>query len=180
MALADGQWSNFIGKIINKIPDNGLRTTARYAMVTRDTALFQALARSVQYGDFVAKSILYDDLTRRRKMDSKDAIAMVSESFVNYNQLAGRGRDFVEKMGLLWFYHFKLRAMKEAAYMARHHPIRSLMMMGPLGLDAFGSPLTDNIGSVALDGRLPYSVGPEMGFEAWKLNPWVNAAGAVF
>jgi hypothetical protein len=180
MALAEGKWSNFVAKMINKIPDNGLRTTARYGMVSRDTAFFQALARSVQYGDFVAKAILYDDQVNRKKLSSKDAVAVVSESFINYNQLAGRGRDIAEKMGLLWFYHFKLRAAKEAIYMARHHPIKSLMMMGPLGLDNFGSPITDNIGSVAVDGRLPYSIGWGQGLDAWKMNPWVQVSAAVF
>ncbi|MBX3573182.1 MAG: hypothetical protein KF694_12600 [Mesorhizobium sp.] len=79
LALADGKWTNWVERKINNLP-NGLKTIARYGLVTRDTALYQGLARSVQYGDFVAKAILYDDLAIRKKMDRKEAIAAVSEN----------------------------------------------------------------------------------------------------
>ncbi len=66
LALADGEWANWVERKVASLPD-ALRTPARYALVTRDTALFQGLARSVQYGDFVAKAILYDDLIAGRR-----------------------------------------------------------------------------------------------------------------
>ena len=66
LALADGKWTNFVERKVAELPP-GFRTAARYALVTSDTALFQGLARSVQYGDFVAKAILYDDLVKRKK-----------------------------------------------------------------------------------------------------------------
>ena len=89
--------------------------TAPNAFVTRDTALFQGLARSVQYGDFIAKAMLYDDLTKRQKKSHKEAAAGVSEAFVNYNFLAGRDRQYPESAGLLWFWNYKIRIMKIAA-----------------------------------------------------------------
>ena len=98
--------------------------------------MFQALSRSVQYGDFIMKAILYDDLVNRQtsditgkhvKISSKDAIATVNQAFVPYNHLSGRGRHYLESMGLLWFYNYKLRIMKESAYLLRHNPLRSLL-----------------------------------------------------
>lgn len=80
LALADGKWTNFVERKISELPD-GIRTVARYALVTRDTALYQGLARSVQYGDFVAKAILYDDLKGRKKMVPVEAIAAEREAF---------------------------------------------------------------------------------------------------
>lgn len=133
LALADGKWTNFVERKINDLP-GGFRTIARYALVTRDTALYQGLARSVQYGDFIAKSILYDDLVKRKKLASQEAIGTVNESFVNYNRLAGRGRQYLESVGLMWFYSYKIRSMKEAAYMLRNNPLKSLLMMGLPGL----------------------------------------------
>jgi hypothetical protein len=64
LALADGKWSDWIERKVHDLPA-GVNTTARYLLVTRDTSLFQGLARAVQYGDFVAKAILYDDLVKR-------------------------------------------------------------------------------------------------------------------
>jgi hypothetical protein len=64
LAIADGKWTNWLERKVASLPD-AIRTPVRYALITRDTALFQGLARSVQYGDFVAKAILFDDLTKR-------------------------------------------------------------------------------------------------------------------
>jgi hypothetical protein len=180
LALADGKWSNFMDKLIAKIPDGPLRTTARYGLVTRDTALFQALAKAVQYGDFVGKAILYDDLTKRQKVANKEAIATVNQAFVPYNNLSGRGRHYLESLGLLWFYNYKLRVMKESVYLLRHHPFRALVMMGIPGLNGIDSPLDSNFLTNLINGRLGASVGPEMAFDSWTLNPWVNGFRTAF
>ena len=171
LALSDGRWSNFLEKKINSL-DGPLREIARYGLVTRDTALFQGLARAVQYGDFVAKAVLYDDLVKRKKVDSKDAVAQVNEAFVNYNRSPGRSRQYLESVGLLWFYNYKLRILKEAVFMLRNNPVRSLLM---LSLPGIGSPMMDNVVTKGLEGNLPDSIGPSMAFGSWQLNPWINA-----
>lgn len=176
LAISNGKWANFIEKRVASLPEP-IRTPARYALVTRDTALFQGLARAVQYGDFVAKAVLYDDLVSRKKQKPEEAIATLNEAFVNYNRLAGRTRQYAESIGLLWFYNYKLRIMKEAAYMLRHNPLRSLLVVSvpklPL-IGDLGTPVTDNILALGVDGKLGYSIGPGMGLGVWKLNPWIN------
>jgi hypothetical protein len=177
VALAKGQWANFAEAFASKVPE-GLRTPYRYGLITRDTALFKGLTRAVQYGDFLGKAILYDDLTRRQSLSKEDALIQISEEFINYNRLAGRTRNYLESVGLLWFWNFKLRSMKVALSMIRHNPLRSLMftvgvphlpMIGDIG-----SPLTDNFLGVAADGKLDYSIGPGMGLGIFSLNPWYN------
>jgi hypothetical protein len=178
LSLANGTWTDWVERKVNQLREP-LRTPARYALITRDTTLFQGLARAVQYGDFVAKAVLYDDLTKRKKMTQKDAIATVNEAFVNYNRLAGRGRQYLESVGLLWFYNYKLRILKEAAYQLRHNPLRSLMAVAVPGLPLIGdigTPVTDNILALFNDGKLGYSIGPGMGLGSWQLNPWLNLA----
>lgn len=170
LALAEGKWGEWSERLATKMP-NGLQTAWRYGFITRDTALFQGLGKATQYGDFLGKAILYEDLTRRRKMGKEEALAQVGEAFVNYNRLSGRSRQYLESVGLLWFYNFKLRSIKEAAYMLRHHPLRSMLMMAMPG----SSVITDNLVGVALDGKLGFSMGPSMGLNAFALNPWVNA-----
>lgn len=176
LALADGKWTDFVERKVNELPD-GLRTPARYAFLTRDTALFQGLARSVQYGDFVAKAILYDDLVRRKRKAKVEAVAAVNEAFVNYNRLAGRGRQYLESVGLMWFYNYKIRIMKEAAYMMRNNPLRSLMTVAAPALPLIGNigtPIGDNAIALFNDGKLGYSIGPGMGLNSFGLNPWLN------
>jgi hypothetical protein len=131
----------------------------------------------VQYGDFIAKAILYDDLVNRKKVTSHEAVATVSEAFVNYNRLAGRSRQYLESVGLQWFFHYKLRIMKEAVYLLRHNPLRSLLTLAVPTLPVIGdigSPVMDNVLTMGVNGKLGYSIGPHMGLGSFRLNPWLN------
>ncbi len=154
-----------------------MRDAARYAFVTRDTALFKALSRATQYGDFLAKAVLYDDLMNRKGMSQTDALAFIQEEFVNYNRFAGRNRAYLESMGMTWFYNFKLRSMKIGQRALQNHPVRALLHTAltprlPF-LGSIGNPITDNMLAVIMDGRLGYSTGPGMLFRAPQLNPWM-------
>lgn len=175
LALAEGRWGNFVEKLGNNLP-NPLRLGYRYGTLSRDTALFKGLGRAVQYGDFIAKAVFYDDLVKRKGMSKEQALALVSEEYVNYNRFAGRSRQYAESMGLIWFWNFKIRSMKVAASMIRNNPARALIATAATPtlpfIGSVGSPVTDNLANVAIDGRLGYSVGPWMGFRAPSLNPW--------
>ena len=170
LAIADGKWTDWVERKMRDLP-RGLQTVSRYGLVTRDTALFQGLARAVQYGDFVGKAILYDNEINQKKATHQDAVATVNEAFVNYNRLAGRGRQYLESVGLLWFWNYKLRIIKEAVWTLRHNPLRSLLTAGV----PIGSPIGDNFISVLLQGRLGWSVGPGMAWNSLSLNPWMQA-----
>ena len=177
LALSKGGYAALIDKIANKIPDNGMRDAARYAFVTRDTSLFKALSRATQYGDFLAKAVLYDDLMNRKGMSQTDALAFIQEEFVNYNRFAGRNRAYLESMGMTWFYNFKLRSMKIGQRALQNHPVRALLHTAltprlPL-IGSIGNPITDNMLAVIMDGRLGYSTGPGQLFRAPQLNPWM-------
>ena len=100
LALADGKWSDWIEQKARELPA-GFNTAARYALVTKDTALFQGLARSVQYGDFVAKAILYDDMVGRKGMSKEQALGQVGQPFVNYDRLSGRSMQYLDSIGLM-------------------------------------------------------------------------------
>ena len=178
LAISKGGYAAFIEKMINKLPNNGLKDVVRYGMITRDTALFKALSRATQYGDFLAKAVLYDDLMRRKGMSQQEALAFVNEEFINYNRFAGRNRAYLESMGMTWFYNFKLRSIKVAQRAIHHHPVRALIHSAltprlPF-LGTVGNPMTDNMLSVIMNGRLGYSTGPNMLFRAPSFNPWFN------
>ena len=174
IALANGRWTNFVEKTANALPES-LQTPFRYAMVSKDTALFKGLTKSVQYGDFLAKAILYDH-SIKKGLSQEDALGEGAQAFINYNRYAGRTRGYAESIGLLWFWNFKLRIMKEAGYLIRHNPARALLLMNTMPrlpmLGSVGSPLTDNFLSIAANGKLDYSVGPWMGLRAPTMNPW--------
>jgi hypothetical protein len=176
--LSQGRWHQYIEKKVDQLPD-GIRNFARYAYISKDTALFQGLQKSVQYGDFVAKALLYDDMVVRQKKTSAEALARITEEFVNYDRLPGRFRGYLEEMGMLWFYNFKLRSTKVAVSIMRNNPVHALLsslVPVPFGLGPIGSPIEDNFMTKALEGTLDYSIGPGMGISAPTMNPWWQLA----
>lgn len=174
-SLAQGKFADFIEGLVDRLPP-GIRTAGRYALITKDTALFQGLQKSVQYGDFVAKAILYDDMIKRQKLNSEDALDKVSEEFVNYDRLPGRWRDGLESNGLLWFYNYKIRITKVALSILRNNPVHALLASGAAPYADFagdvGLPTEDNFFSKMWDGKLGSSIGFGMGFRAPGMNPW--------
>jgi hypothetical protein len=171
--LAEGKLNDYIEKLASKLPDS-VRTAGRYAIISKDTALFKGLQKAVAYGDFIGKAILYDDLVQRKKQSSEQALARISEEFIHYDRLAGRTRSYLENMGVLWFWNFKLRAAKVAISTIRNNPLHAFLTMlvpQPTIVGSIGSPISDNIFSVAADGRIQWSVGPGQGFRAYTLHP---------
>ena len=176
LELTSGKLGQYMEKMVNKLPES-VRNAGRYALVTRDTALFQGLQKSVQYGDFVAKAVLFEDLTKRQNKTQAEALARITEEFVNYDRLPGRFRSYLENMGLLWFYNFKIRISKVAVSTIRNNPVHALLAMTLPTPDLFGNvdlPQADSLFSKLWDGTLDYSMGPEMGLRAPFLNPWYN------
>lgn len=176
LALANGKWTNFVEKTAASLPD-AAQTPFRYAMVAKDTSLFKGLTKSVQYGDFLAKAILYDHAISKG-LSKDEAIGQGAQAFINYNRYAGRMRGYTESIGLVWFWNFKLRIMKETAYLLKNNPARSLLMMAgapklPI-VGSIGSPLSDNFMTIMANGKLGYSFGPGMGLRAPMMNPWYS------
>lgn len=174
--LYSGRLNAYIEQKANQLPD-GLRTLGRYALVTRDTALYQGLQKAIQYGDFIAKAISYDDMTQRQKKSPAEALGRITEEFVNYDRLPGRFRGALESNGLLWFWNFKIRSAKVGLSMIRNNPLHSLLAIAAPAPTMFGSvglPIEDNLFAKMADGTLDYSVGVGQAFRAPLLNPWVN------
>jgi hypothetical protein len=176
VALTSGKWHTFMEAQVDKLP-KAFQTAGRYALVTKDTALFKGLQKSVEYGDFIAKAVLYDDLMNRHKLSQEKALGRITEEFVNYDKLPGRFRGYLESVGLLWFYNFKIRATKTAMSMLRNNPVHTLLAYSlplPDLFSSIGTPLTDNFIAKLFSGQIGYSWGLGQLLHAPQMNPWVN------
>lgn len=165
---------------VNKLPE-GVRTAGKYAIVSRDTALFKLLNRSVQYGDFIAKALVYDHKLSQGN-SPEDAYRAIRNEFVNYNLLPGRVRTTLEGLGLLWFWNFKIRIVKVALDTLRNNPLTALLWsMSPirdLPIEGINDgPLTDNLFWKGLMDKLHHSMGPGMISMLFESNPWVRFIG---
>jgi len=110
-AIREGRLSDYLEKAADKLPGWG-QEIGKNLLITKDTALFQGLNRGIQYGDFIAKAILYDHRLAQG-VSKEDALAEVSTAFVNYNLSSGRARDYFEAIGMGWFISYKLRSTRQ-------------------------------------------------------------------
>lgn len=179
LELTSGNLSGYIQNKIDSMSDEGMKNLLRYGLITEDTPIFAALQKSVQYGDFIGKAILYENLTKKQGWSKEQALAKITEEFINYDLLAGRGREYAENMGLLWFYNFKVRSAKIAVSMLRNNPVFALfatMMPTPFAgtIGEAGTPIGDNIFTKLAEGSLGYSIGLDQGLNAPSLHPINN------
>ena len=171
LQLSMGRWGDFIEDKVNQLPKS-IRTAGKYAIISRDTALYRGLEKGVQYGDFIAKAILYKHLMSQPLANEDRVLDRIRYEFVNYDMLAGRSREYLENIGLLWFYNFKLRTTRVAFSMLRNNPLHALVFLGMPNISDIGSPLTDNLLSKILEGGILGSVGPGMGLDFFTKNLW--------
>ena len=171
--LVAGKLNAFIEAQVNKLPP-AIRAAGKYALITKDTALYKGLRKSVEYGDFLVKAILWDDLVNRQGKDVDYANGRITEEFVNFDRLGGRNRQYLESMGLLWFYNFKIRIAKVGLSIIRNNPLHALMAATIPAPSSIGSPITDNVFSLAVEGRLGYSIGLDQLIGAPMMHPLDN------
>ena len=174
--ITEGKIHEYMDKLADKLPKS-VRNAGRYALITKDTALFQGIQKTVEYSDFIAKAIIYDELTQRKGKTREEALGRVTEEFINYDRLPGRFRGYMESVGLMWFYNFKIRSAKVAVSMIRNNPVHAAMAIlapTPTMFGNVGLPIQDNIFSIAAKGGLDYSWGFGQGLRAHNLNPWMN------
>ena len=172
-----GKIGNYLEAQVDKLPD-GIKQAGKYAIITKDTSLYQALNKTVQYGDLIAKAILFEHLTNKKDPYTKEeALDIIRDEFVNYDLQTGRTRGYLENIGLLWFYNYKLRALKSAVALIRRNPLFALigMTMPMLSLlDGVGTVFTDNILTKLFDGGFLSTFGPRMFTEIPFLSPLEN------
>ena len=174
--LASGKIGEYLDDAAKKLPD-GLNTAGKYLIVAKETSLYNALQKSVEYGDFVAKAVYYEDMVKRQGLDKATALGRVSEEYISYDHLPGRARGKLENLGLLWFYNFKLRSTKIALSTIRNNPLHTMLALGVPAPTVFGTtgiPVQDNVITKILEGSIGYSIGPGQGINSVGLNPWYN------
>lgn len=179
--LSTGKTAEYIEKVADATPDI-LKQAARYLFITKDTPIYRGLEKVNRYGDFISKAVLYKYLTQRRGKTNEEALDEVRYAFVNYDMLAGRSREYLESIGLLWFYNYKLRAVRIACSMIKNNPFKSFWFGSGLLPSALsdGTPLTDNIVGSFLQDKLPYSFGPITSAERIIVSPADNLWGTMF
>ncbi|AEJ81598.1 virion RNA polymerase [Erwinia phage vB_EamP-S6] len=135
---------NWIERITDKVP-KGVSDTVKLAMIAKGTPLHNGLNRMMTYGDFVAKAVLFDKLTKQDGKSAEEALRYIQEEFINYDNNPGRTRTYLESMGFTWFLTYKLKIQKILLRRMRDNPLSTLVYQGAadgLGID---SPFEANL-----------------------------------
>lgn len=173
--LFAGRFDTFFEKVTNKLPEP-VKALGENILMTKNTSLYKGMEKSVQYGDFLAKAIMHDYLVEHGTKED-DARHMVREEFVNYDYSMGRSREYLENIGLLWFYNYKFRIMKASLRAMKDKPLFGLLgLMGSgsiMGVD-YELPIQACLFAKMFDGGILRSAGPGMGMDAWEKVPLVN------
>lgn len=184
--ILQGNLGDLFEQQIENLPES-IKSGAKQLVVTKDTALYQLLAKATQYGDFVAKVILYEDRMQNQKLSQEEALYQARSFFVDYDFMPSRTRDYAESIGLLWFYNFKLRICKVMTHIITNNPARALALTvgGYVGKVSPDTPIKDSfIGRLLGFGpSLAYTsvVGaPGMFITGLLSNPWLMLLGIVF
>lgn len=181
LMLTQGKWGDWLEAQLDKVP-SGLKTAAKYAVISKDTSAYKFAEKATQYGDFVAKCILYRNLINKG-VDEKTAINRIGEEFVDYDRLPGRTRNFLENWGFVWFMSYKIRTMKIALSILRENPLTALLAGTIPFTDSFDTPLTANAASSFFTGSWDYTTGFDsfwnMLTQGIMLNPLMNTADNI-
>ena len=176
-----GEWADKIHEYVNKLPPSVVNT-GKWLTVSKDSDLYKLMEKATTYGDFVAKSIYYDHLIQNG-MDKEMAARKSMEEFVNYDMMAGRSREYLENLGIIWFYNYKLRITKASIDAMLHNPASILLVEG-LTPDIFldnGTFIGDSFLGKLAQGQLGGSFLPLSFFNAWwSKNPFLNLLDTVF
>ena len=161
-ALVDGKWTNWVERKLPSCPRACVpRDVTRWSPGTRRCSRVWLVPSSMATSSPRRSSTT---MVKRQKKSHEEALDGLIETFVNYNFLAGRDRQYLESIGLLWFWNYKIRIMKEAAYMLRHNPLRSLLMSAV----PVGTPIETTSDRWRLTETLAWSMGIDMGLNSFR------------
>lgn len=167
--MSMGKYGDMLEKAVDKLP-TAVKEMGRYALISKGTSLYRLMEKGTQYGDFIAKALLFDYLVSQGTK-REEALNTVRYMFVNYDMLPGRSRAYLENMGLLWFYNYKLRSVRVAYWMLKNHPLKALVsLVSPVNpFDYVDSPITDNVLM-----KLTSGLGPSLLFGAYEKNLYLQ------
>ena len=158
-----------------------IKTAVSNILMTKNSMTYQTMNEIVNMSDWAAKCAGYWYLTEHSNkfspvpIDHSIARNLVSTLFVDYDQLAGRARDYLNRTGLTWFLTYKYRMIAASLMVMHLNPSRTIMgtiMESVLPTNLLGgTPLSENLLSKILSGDISYSLAWDMMFRGLLMHP---------
>ncbi len=128
---------DFIGDAVPEYGENTFVDIGKEVIIANDSQTYAFLNKGLEAGDFVAKFILFEHLTRNG-MNELDALRQASAEFINYTSLSPRSLDYLNKTGAVSFFKYFSRIQAIIANTVVQNPTRALTTY--IGADTIGLP----------------------------------------
>lgn len=119
-----------IEEMMEDFDNSGIGRAINNILISEGSDTFAFMEKFLDYGDFVAKFVLYDHLTKDKGLTSKEALSITLEEFVNYSMNRGALFDYANAMGLTWFMSYATGIQKVIWKMARRQTRRTAAVYG--------------------------------------------------
>lgn len=119
-----------IEELMEDFDNSGIGRAVNNILISEGSDTFAFMEKSLDYGDFVAKFVLYDHLTKDKGLKSKEALSITLEEFVNYSMNRGALFDYANAMGLTWFMSYATGIQKVIWKMARRQTRKTAAVYG--------------------------------------------------
>lgn len=119
------EWTKGIrSKMTPKVKDFG-----NNLLINKGTWAHTWLKQQTQLSDFAARFAMYNYLTKTEKMDKQEAIAKVTDTFVDYDLPTHKSIDYLNRIGGVMFTKFLIRIQKIIMNLMTEKPSRALSLM---------------------------------------------------
>lgn len=115
-----------INKYRNKFDKTKAGNIVNNILISKESRTHEIMTKALDYGDLVAKYVLYKHLTENRAFKSERAMNVVREEFVNYSMNRGAGFDYLNSIGATWFASYALGIQKVIYKMLRRNLLSTL------------------------------------------------------
>lgn len=115
-----------INKYRNKFDKTKAGNVVNNILISKESRTHEIMTKTLDYGDLVAKYVLYKHLTENRAFKSERAMNVVREEFVNYSMNRGAGFDYLNSIGATWFASYALGIQKVIYKMLRRNLLSTL------------------------------------------------------
>lgn len=147
--------TNRVGAITKFIPDK-VKEAAKQITIHQGSVAYDFLSTTTQLSDFAARYALFNHL-KKEGVETNEAIAEITDAFINYDLPPSKGMQYMNDIGITWFFKYFIRIQKS---IARGFYKRPANVLGYIyGSDAIGFTAPTPLDSFMPTVNLGYKTG---------------------
>lgn len=159
--------SSKLKSVTSMLPES-LVEGAKQVTISQGSIAYDALSQATQLSDFAARYALYNHYTNNEGYNQADALTAITEAFINYDLPPHKAMQYMNDVGLTWFFKYFIRIQKVILKAFRDRPASILaLLFGQNMLDIeVDNPINSFAPSVDLGAKIGLMDGISMGTNA--------------